>query len=69
MKNKVAATFIFTLIVVSGLMALYFLPPINIGGTPLRKIDLLSDLRPDVPDVTELMADSDSVFLPPVVKP
>lgn len=66
MKNKVAVTFVFTLIVVSGLMALYFLPPINIGGTPLRKVDLLSDLRPDVQEET---ADSDSVFVPPVVKP
>lgn len=67
MKNKITFTFIFTLLVVAGLLALYYLPPVNLNGTPLRKVDLLSDLRPD--PVVEEVSDSDSIPLPVVVKP
>lgn len=67
MKNKITFTFIFTLLVVAGLLALYYLPPVNLGDTPLRKVDLLSDLRPD--PVVEEVSDSDSISLPVVAKP
>ena len=67
MKNKVTSTFLFALLVAGGLLAMYFLPVLKIGGYTLRKVDLLSDLRPD--PVEEVLADSDSLVLPPVVKP
>ena len=67
MKNKITFTFIFTLLVVAGLLALYYLPPVMLNGSPLRKVDLLSDLRPD--PVVEEASDSDSIALPVVVKP
>ena len=67
MKNKVTSTFLFALLVAGGLLAMYFLPVLKVGGYTLRKVDLLSDLRPD--PVKEVLADSDSLVLPPVVKP
>ena len=67
MKNKVTSTFLFALLVAGGLLAMYFLPVLKVGGYTLRKVDLLSDLRPD--PVEEVLADSDSLVLPPVVKP
>ena len=48
MKNYIPATFLLTFIVVGALMGLYFLPPMSVGGKPLRKVDLLADIRPDV---------------------
>lgn len=65
MKNKISFTFLFTLLVVVGLLALHYLPPVKVNDKPLRKVDLLADLRPDIVEV----ADSDTVLLPPVVKP
>lgn len=67
MKNKITITFAFTLLVVCGLLALYYLPPVNFNGSPLRKVDLLSDLRPD--PVIEEVSDTDSIPLPVVAKP
>lgn len=67
MKNKITITFVFTLLVVCGLLALYYLPPVNFNGSPLRKVDLLSDLRPD--PVIEEVSDTDSIPLPVVAKP
>ena len=66
MKNKIVATFLFTLLVVAGVGSLQYLPPIKIADKPLRKVDLLADIRPDE---VVLPADTDSVVLPPVVKP
>lgn len=66
MKNKIVATFLFTLLVVSGVGSLHFLPPLHLGDKPLRKVDLLADVRPE-PVV--ILADSDTVPLPPIVKP
>ena len=56
MKNYIPATFLLTLIVVGVLMGLYFLPSMSVGGKPLRKVDLLADIRPDV---EEEVCDSD----------
>lgn len=61
MKNKITITFVFTLLVVCGLLALYYLPPVNFNGSPLRKVDLLSDLRPD-PVIEEVWGIERSVF-------
>ena len=66
MKNYIPATFLLTLIVVGVLMGLYFLPSMSVGGKPLRKVDLLADIRPDV---EEEVCDSDTIVLPPPVKP
>ena len=66
MKNYIPATFLLTFIVVGALMGLYFLPPMSVGGKPLRKVDLLADIRPDV---EEEVCDSDTIVLPPPVKP
>lgn len=49
------------LLVVVGLLALHFLPSMSVGGKPLRRVDLLSDIRPEVAEP----ADSDTVMLPP----
>ncbi len=65
MKNYISAAFVLTALVVVGLGALYFLPPISIQGKQLRKVDILSDLRPDVTAV----ADSDTLVLPPLERP
>lgn len=59
MKNKVTATFVFALLVTGGLLAMYFLPAIQIDGYTLRKVDLLSDLRPE--PIEEVCSDSDSL--------
>lgn len=67
MRNYIPATFLLTLLVVGVLMGLYFLPPMTMDGKPLRKIDLLADIRPDA--VEEEVADSDTIVLPPPVKP
>lgn len=67
MRNYISATFLLTLLVVGVLIGLYFLPPMSVNGKPLRKIDLLADLRPE--EAEEEVADPDSFFLPPPVKP
>ena len=46
---------------------MYFLPALKVDGYTLRKVDLLSDLRPE--PVEEVLCDSDSLELLPVVKP
>lgn len=67
MKNKLLYTFLFTLLVVAGLFALHYLPSISLDGKPLRKVDLLSDVRLKK-DLVEPM-DSDTLVLPLPVKP
>ena len=66
MKNKVAATFLLTLLVVIGLGLLHWLPRMELGNKQLRRVDLLADLRPDKLPV---LADSDTLVLPKPVKP
>lgn len=67
MKNRLLYTFLFTLLVVAGLFALHFLPSLSFRNKPLRKVDLLSDIRIKK-EVMEPM-DSDTLVLPPPVKP
>lgn len=66
MKNKITFTFFLAACVVAGLLGLYYLPSLTIGNHTLRKVDILSDLHPEIPEV---VADSDTVVLPPPVKP
>ena len=61
MKNRVTAVFFLAVCVVTGLLALHFLPSLSVGGKPLRKVDLLSDIRPD----KVVPADTGTVVLPP----
>lgn len=65
MKNKVSFTFLFTLLITAGVLALYDLPAVRLNGKEFRKVDLLADVRPDRVE----LADSDTIALPPVVKP
>jgi hypothetical protein len=46
---------------------MHWLPTLTIDGHTLRRVDLLSDIRPPEPALAE--ADTDSVALPPIVKP
>lgn len=66
MKNhSVWRTFALALLVLLTLSALHFLPSIPWGEGTLRKVDLLSDLRPDEPEEME----EDTLLLPPLPKP
>jgi hypothetical protein len=62
MKNDLKYTLWFTLLVLTALIGLSLLPPITIDGYTLRQVDLLNDLRKDVPE-----EEPDSAPLPPVV--
>lgn len=65
MKNYLKYTLWFTILVLAILFGLSFLPTITIDGYTLRQVDMLSDIRKDVPE-----EDPDSMaLLPPVVKP
>jgi len=46
-KNKIIQTGWLSTIIIVGLLVLSFLPEINIGEYHLKKIDILSDIRPD----------------------
>jgi hypothetical protein len=45
MENNLRKSLWVTLIILAVLLALYFIPPIRLGNTTLRRVDLLSDLR------------------------
>lgn len=64
MKNYLKYSLSLTLVVVVALLGLHWLPVLTIDGHTMRRVDLLGDLR-----FPELEADSDSIALPPVIKP
>lgn len=64
MKNYLKYSLWLTLVVVVALLGLHWLPVLTIDGHTMRRVDLLGDLR-----FPKLEADSDSIALPPVVKP
>ncbi len=66
-KNYLKYSLWFVLVVFAALLGLHWLPVITIDGHTMRRVDLLSDLR--YPDTDAAVADSDSIPLPPVVKP
>ncbi len=44
MKTNIFKTFMLTFLVTASLLALYYLPPISLWGTQLRKVNILSDI-------------------------
>lgn len=64
MKNYLKYSLWLTLVVVVALLGLHWLPVLTIDGHTMRRVDLLGDLR-----FPELEADSDSIALPPIIKP
>ena len=66
-KNYLKYSLWFVLIVFAALLGLHWLPVLTIDGHTMRRVDLLSDLR--YPDSETAASDSDSIPLPPVVKP
>ena len=67
MKNYLKYSLGLTSFVMMALIAMHWLPAITIDGHTMRRVDLLSDIRPSQPDAEVLETDS----LPPVsaVKP
>ena len=65
MKIKYSLGLVLTVFV--ALLALHWLPAITIDGHTMRRVDLLSEVR--YPKQQPLKADSDTIPLPPVVKP
>ena len=66
-KNYLKYSLRLVLIVFAALFGLHWLPAITIDGHTMRRVDLLSDLR--YPKQEVAVADSDTIPLPPVVKP
>lgn len=66
-KNYLKYSLWLVLIVFAALFGLHWLPAITIDGHTMRRVDLLSDLR--YPKQEVVVADSDTIPLPPVVKP
>ncbi len=66
-KNYLTYSLWLVLTVFAALIGLHWLPAITVDGHTMRRVDLLSDLR--YPDADTAAADSDSIPLPPVVKP
>ena len=64
MRNYISYTFILTLVVVLALLALHLLPSLEINGEPLRRVDVLSDIKLQEPDEEELEEDSVPLLLP-----
>lgn len=60
-KNILYKTVGLTLIVVVALLGLYFLPKITIGDTPLRKVDMLSDVKALPYDVQPSLIEEESL--------
>lgn len=66
-KNYLKYSLGLVLTVFVALLALHWLPAITIDGHAMRRVDLLSEVR--YPKQQPLKADSDTIPLPPVVKP
>ena len=66
-KNYLKRSLWFVWTVVALLLALHWLPELTVAGHTLRRVDILGDVRARQPEPQ--VADSDTVALPPVVKP
>lgn len=66
-KNYLKYSLGLVLTVFVALLALHWLPAITIDGYTMRRVDLLSEVR--YPKQQPLKADSDTIPLPPVIKP
>ena len=67
MKNYLIYSALLVWVVLIILLGMHWLPRLSIGSHPLRRVDLLGDVRKEKPDT--LACDSDSIALPPVAKP
>ena len=67
LSSSSAASDVYKRQVFAALLGLHWLPVLTIDGHTMRRVDLLSDLR--YPESEIATADSDSIPLPPVVKP
>lgn len=67
-KSSLPRVVFLVLLVVCILMLLRFLPGFTVGGHPMRRVDLLSDLRPPSSSPTE-ESDLDTLPPPPRVRP
>jgi hypothetical protein len=65
MENNLQKSLWVTLLILAVLVILYFVPPIRLGNTTLRRVDLLSDLRSSdngtVPDRKHTVRDSTAI--------
>lgn len=66
-KNYLKYSLWLVLIICAALLGLHWLPAITVDGHTMRRVDILSDLR--YPKQEVAVADSDTIPLPPVVKP
>ena len=66
-KNYLKYSLWLVLTVFVALFGLHWLPAITIDGHTMRRVDILGDLR--YPEPETAVADSDSIPLPPVIKP
>lgn len=64
-KNYLKYSLWLVLTIFVALLGLHWLPPVTIDGNTMRRVDLLGDLR--FPESLE--TDSDSISLPPIIKP
>ena len=67
MKNYLKYSLGLIVFVMIALIAMHWLPAITIDGHTMRRVDLLSDVRPSKSDMEEL--DTDSLPPVPAVKP
>lgn len=67
MKNYLGYSLWLTLLVLFALLGMHWLPRITVSGHTMRRVDLLGDVR--YPEPEEVLSDSDSIALPPIVKP
>lgn len=61
MKNNLCKTFLLTLLVLGSLFALFYIPRMNLAGTDLRRVNILSDVQRRSADgkiLAEVIADS-----------
>ena len=65
MKNHISRAFWFTFFIILFLGALHYLPSLSIEGHTLRKVNILSDILKEEPEVALI----DTLELPPPVKP
>ncbi|MDR0988634.1 MAG: SGNH/GDSL hydrolase family protein [Prevotellaceae bacterium] len=66
-KNYLTHTLLWTLLVLTGLLFLHYLPPLRLEGHALRQVDLLSDVR--LPHPSAVPVENDSLPLLPTVPP
>jgi hypothetical protein len=65
-RNKLLQVLWLTTIIIAGLIFLSFLPEITIGSYQLKKIDILSDLHPDPPEIKNIVT-VDSILIKEII--